>query len=191
MGHVFVKRSHERNFPAGKWWLLRRWFRTLPWRGTFFEMTGRAKRKTGVMTRECRNLRSNGQNRPLPTLSLGLRLFALAAASLSASCSEPPAALCQERTRRCLKLDSRDIAVGSQRRFEIELANICHEEIEYKLCFEVPGDEADCRQGLLASARRTEESIPLDRFGGKTRVYVRYSSEAKACRFPLTRDVEF
>ncbi len=134
--------------------------------------------------------RARKNARPAHQAGLGIRLIVLSSAALSAACSEPPP-LCQERTRRCLGIESRDIEVRGTERFEIRLANTCHEDIDYKLCFEVPGEPADCRQGTLAAARRAEENIALGRFGGRTRIFVRYASEAKACRFPLTRAVRF
>ncbi|MFP4003873.1 MAG: hypothetical protein ACLFV8_08865 [Alphaproteobacteria bacterium] len=115
---------------------------------------------------------------------------AIAGALFAAACTEEQP-LCEERTKRCLSIKTRDVRLGAQDRFEIQLTNVCHDEIEYKLCFEVHGEEADCRQGYLAATRRVDESISLARFGGRTRIFVRYESEAKACRFPLTRDVEF
>jgi len=113
----------------------------------------------------------------------------LGAALLVACTEEQP--LCEERTKRCLNIETRDVEIGGRTHFQVRLANTCQEEIEYKLCFEVPDATANCRQNTLAPARRAEETIPLDRFGEKTRVFVRYVRDAKACRFPLTPDVKF
>lgn len=126
--------------------------------------------------------------RPWPGRSFSLLLGA--ASGLLAACTEPPP-LCRERARRCLSIESRDVMFRGSRRFEIQLANTCHEEIEFKLCFEVRDGTADCRQDTLAPTRRTVQRIALNRFAGRTRIFVRYLSEAKACRFPLTRDIKF
>lgn len=122
----------------------------------------------------------------------GLLPAMLAGALLCAACSERPVQpLCQERTRNCLNIDTEDVEIGGSEFFEVRLTNVCRADIEYKLCFEVPGEEAGCRQKTLATTERADERIALARFGGRTRIFVRRASEAKACRFPLTRDVEF
>ena len=112
-------------------------------------------------------------------------------ALMLAACTDQPAPLCDETARRCLNIETRDVDWRGRQAFQVRLANICHEEIEYKLCFETPGEQADCRQDTLEPTRRTEENILVSRFGGGTRVFVRYVREAKICRFPLTPDVKF
>ena len=121
------------------------------------------------------------------------RLFLLLLGAVTpalAACTEP-APLCQDKAKRCLNVKTRDVGRGATERFEIQLTNTCHEELEYKVCFEVPGETADCRQGRLEPTQRAQKNIRLSRFGGRTRIFVRYWNEAKACRFPLTQDVQF
>lgn len=116
----------------------------------------------------------------------------MAAAGLAA-CDQVKPFECDQEVRRCVRTQSGDVerVGGPPEQFEISLSNVCQYEVDVKLCFQVPNTGPDCREFTLRPTQVRQERVDLDSFTGRSRLHVRRSDEAKACRFPLTPDVTF
>lgn len=126
-----------------------------------------------------------------PFLLAGL-VCGIAAAGLAA-CDRPRQYECDPRVRQCVQTKSGDVqrTGGPAEEFEIRLSNTCQYEVDVKLCFDAPYGISDCREFTLRPFQMREERVELARFTGRSRLFMRRADEARACRFPLTRDVTF
>jgi hypothetical protein len=102
---------------------------------------------------------------------------------------------CSERPRACVQiLEQINVPAeeGAEARFAIRLVNECAESVDLKLCFEDNQGRADCREHSEVPQGRVIRENKEERFTGPgIKLFVRYSSEAKYCGFPLTNTVGF
>ena len=81
---------------------------------------------------------------------------------------------------------------GLQEGYFFTVENSCKFPVDFKLCFEDTRGTADCREtSQMAPRSRKTEAKPDQFMGDGIKLYLRYSSDAKLCQFPLTRDVRF
>jgi len=119
--------------------------------------------------------------------------LAVAAFALAACSQEPATDRCPGEAPSCLIQEAGfETNAAGERVFIVRVANACLRSIDVKVCLQrTDAGEADCLERTLDDSGRMSHAIPSELFSGNSQLYVRFTDDARICRFPLTKDVRF
>ncbi len=118
----------------------------------------------------------------------------LAAGLLITGCSAEEAEVrCTDEPRTCMTLVGQTQGItDGEPRLVLSFLNRCQFPVDIKICFEDERSGADCRERTAVEPLQRISEAKDEKFLGEgIRYFVRYSSEARACRFPETSRIVF